>query len=137
MRSDTPKDLTRARKTLLFNRLRKSSVPVSDSSNDPIEASERGESIPLSYAQQRLWFLSQLSGVSEAYHIHGGVRLRGTLDRVALKGALDRIVERHESLRTCFVQQDGEAVQKIGPAQGFALREERLTVGAAEQEHAL
>src|SRR6202041_1224324 len=48
-----------------------------------ISNAERGERIPLSYAQQRLWFLAQMEGVSLAYHISFGVRLRGVLDRVA------------------------------------------------------
>ena len=58
--------------------------------------------VPLSYAQQRLWFLAQMEGVSEAYHIPLGLRLQGKLDRGALRRALDRIVERHEALRTMF-----------------------------------
>src|SRR5262245_47554911 len=68
----------------------------------PIRVVDRSERLELSYAQQRLWFLAQLEGASEAYHIPGGLRLRGDLDRRALRRALDRIVSRHEALRTTF-----------------------------------
>src|SRR5262249_26295831 len=78
-----------------------------------ITAAERGERIPLSFAQQRLWFLTQMEGASEAYHIFSGMRLSGKLNRAALRQALDRIVARHEALRTRFVQMDGEPVQWI------------------------
>ena len=69
----------------------------------PIAAVERASRLPLSFAQQRLWFLAQMEGVSEAYHIPFGLRLKGELDRAALRRALDRIVARHEALRTTFV----------------------------------
>ena len=73
----------------------------------PIVAVERGAHLPLSFAQQRLWFLAQMEGVSEAYHIPLGWRLKGRLDRAALRKALDRIVARHEALRTIFAMVDG------------------------------
>ncbi|WP_379989287.1 condensation domain-containing protein, partial [Dokdonella soli] len=68
----------------------------------------------LSFAQQRLWFLDQLDEASQAYHIAMGLRLAGTLDRPALHRALDRLVARHETLRTTFTQVDGEPRQCIG-----------------------
>ena len=77
----------------------------------------RGERIPLSPAQQRLWFLAQMEGVSKAYHIPMGLQLKGGLDRVALRKALDRIVARHEVLRTTFAFVEGEPVQQIAPAE--------------------
>ena len=76
-----------------------------------IEAAQRGEPLPLSFAQQRLWFLAQM-GASEAYHIFKGWRLKGRLDREALRLALDRIVARHEALRTTFMAIEGEPVQQ-------------------------
>ena len=74
---------------------------------------ERPDRLPLSFAQQRLWFLAQMPGVSQAYHIPIGLRLRGELDLPALRRALDCILERHEALRTTFVVVDGEPAQRI------------------------
>ena len=79
----------------------------------PITKADRKQPIPLSYAQQRLWFLAQMKGVSDVYHIPFGMRLVGKLDRHALGLALDRLVQRHEALRTTFVVVDGEALQRI------------------------
>ncbi|UQV46664.1 amino acid adenylation domain-containing protein [Janthinobacterium lividum] len=76
-----------------------------------------GTPFPLSFTQQRLWFLAQMEGVSQAYHIPGAVRLTGALDRVALERTLDRIVARHEALRTRFVEQDGAVYQVVDGAQ--------------------
>jgi len=74
---------------------------------------ERGKKLPLSFAQQRLWFLAQMEGVGHAYHISTGLHLRGELNHAALRCALDRIVARHEALRTTFPFIDGEPVQQI------------------------
>src|SRR5678815_6202020 len=65
----------------------------------PIERADRGAPLELSYAQQRLWFIDQLEGGGAAYHIAGAVRLQGELDVSALKRALARVMQRHESLR--------------------------------------
>src|SRR5262249_19249368 len=93
----------------------------------PIVSVPREGVLPLSYAQQRLWFLSQFEGASAAYHIAGWVRLSGDLNREALIRALNGIVARHEALRTSFAQVDGQAVQRIGATEsGFALREQDL-----------
>ena len=56
-----------------------------------------------------------MDGVSEAYHIPFGLRLKGDLERAALRQALDRILARHEALRTAFVSIDGEPAQQIAP----------------------
>ncbi|HEU4562948.1 MAG TPA: non-ribosomal peptide synthase/polyketide synthase, partial [Longimicrobium sp.] len=86
----------------------------------PIEPVERGTDLPLSFAQQRLWFIDQLEGAGAAYHIPTRQRLRGELDRGALRRALDRIVARHEALRTTFAEVNGEPVQRIAPAEANA-----------------
>ncbi|WP_328515505.1 condensation domain-containing protein [Ralstonia pseudosolanacearum] len=81
-----------------------------------ITVADRSEALPLSFAQQRLWFLAQMEGGSEAYHIPVGLRLKGELDEEALRRALDRIVARHEALRTRFEVQEGQAVQRVASA---------------------
>jgi amino acid adenylation domain-containing protein len=92
-----------------------------------IALASRDDPLPLSFAQQRLWFLSQMEGVSQAYHIPLGLRMQGALDGVALQRALERIVARHEALRTTFVLEHGQPVQRIAPADiGFALQERDL-----------
>ncbi|NHZ33324.1 non-ribosomal peptide synthetase, partial [Massilia rubra] len=96
--------------------------------------------LPLSFAQQRLWFLDQLDhAAGAAYHMPAGLRLSGQLDTDALVRALDRIVARHESLRTCFVEVDGTPWQRIGAAgQGMALARHDLShLRGHEQEQAL
>lgn len=89
----------------------------------PITRTKRPPNIPLSFAQQRLWFLAQMEGVSEAYHIPLGLRLSGELDRDALKRALDRIVWRHEALRTTFRAGEPPVQQIAAPGCGFDLQE--------------
>jgi amino acid adenylation domain-containing protein len=87
-----------------------------------IERVDRTGNVPLSFAQQRLWFLEQLGGMGAAYHIPMSLRLRGELDRGALVRSLDRIVARHEALRTTFPAVDGEPVQRIAPVEESAFR---------------
>ncbi|HEU0300198.1 MAG TPA: condensation domain-containing protein, partial [Longimicrobium sp.] len=82
----------------------------------PIEPADRGAPLALSFAQQRLWFLEQLGGMGSTYHISRRLRLTGPLDRGALAAALDRIVQRHEALRTTFAVVNGEPEQRIAPA---------------------
>ncbi|CAN7722216.1 amino acid adenylation domain-containing protein [Caballeronia sp. LjRoot29] len=70
-------------------------------------------SIPLSPAQERLWFFSRLSPQSPAYNLAGAVKLEGALDRDFLHQAVTALVSRHESLRTRFVEVDGVAMQQV------------------------
>jgi amino acid adenylation domain-containing protein len=92
-----------------------------------IGAAARDEPAPLSFAQQRLWLPERMEEVSQPDHIALGFRLIGTLDEPALRRALDRVVARHEALRTSFALRNGEPVQRVAPADvGFALREHDL-----------
>jgi amino acid adenylation domain-containing protein len=75
----------------------------------------RSSRLPLSFAQQRLWFLDQLEPGSPFYNIARAIRLQGPLDTVALSEALSEIVNRHESLRTTFGD-DGSPFQRIAIA---------------------
>ncbi|MCA1614416.1 MAG: condensation domain-containing protein, partial [Acidobacteria bacterium] len=76
---------------------------------------ERSDFCPLSFAQQRLWFLDQLEPGAAAYNVTAALRLKGRLDADALRRALDEVVRRHESLRTTFAEADGQPVQLIAP----------------------
>ncbi|SDB68077.1 condensation domain-containing protein, partial [Pseudomonas sp. NFACC13-1] len=69
--------------------------------------------LPLSYAQQRQWFLWQMEPHSAAYHIPAALRIQGALDLQALQRSFAALVQRHESLRTTFVQVDEQAFQVI------------------------
>lgn len=87
----------------------------------PDEAPARRETVPLSYAQRRLWFLAQLSPDSPFYNVPAALRIRGGVDGDALERALQEIVHRHEVLRTTFASQRGEPVQRVAPALHLAL----------------
>ncbi|HEY0604396.1 MAG TPA: amino acid adenylation domain-containing protein, partial [Herpetosiphonaceae bacterium] len=88
----------------------------------PIRPAPRDGALPLSFAQQRIWFLDQLQPGSATYNIPAALRLGGTLDVAALVEGLSMIVARHEALRTTFATTDeGRPVQIIGPAQAVAL----------------
>ncbi|MGK3987805.1 amino acid adenylation domain-containing protein [Sorangium sp. So ce136] len=99
----------------------------------PIGPRPPGEAPPLSFSQQRLWFLSQLEGPSATYNMGGALRLRGPLDARALGRALDEIVQRHEVVRTRFVAKDGMPVQIVAPTVGYD-REEVSLEALPEQE---
>lgn len=70
---------------------------------------------PLSFSQQRLWFLDRLGGGSVAYNIPAALRLIGRLDIQAMEKAVNEILRRHEVLRTTFVESGGQPVQKVAP----------------------
>src|SRR5262249_55209173 len=96
--------------------------------------------MPLSFAQERLWFLHQLQPNSFAYNITARIDLTGPLNPVALDQAISEVVRRHEILRTVFPAAEGEAVQIVTPAPRSVLtfadlrglsREEQTTKAAA------
>src|SRR5205085_1441336 len=77
--------------------------------------------LPLSFAQQRLWFLHRLDPESAVYNEAFAYRLCGRLDPAALAAALGAIVRRHEVLRTVFQEREGRPVQAIAPPGAWAL----------------
>jgi amino acid adenylation domain-containing protein len=96
-----------------------------------------GSPLPLSFAQQRLWFIDQLEPGSTAYHMPSALRLRGPLDPRVLERALGEVVRRHEALRTTFGETEGVPFQVVHPA-GAARLEladlSRLAVGRRDAE---
>jgi amino acid adenylation domain-containing protein len=88
----------------------------------PLVRVPRDAPLPLSFAQQRLWFLHQMEPQSSAYNLRGAVRLRGALDVGALEWAVVQTVRRHESLRTVFRA-------RVGVAEQVVLEAERSGVG--------
>ena len=81
----------------------------------PLLPRERNQEIPLSFAQQRLWFLSQLEPNSPAYNVNGAIKIQGAINIEALHYSINEIVKRHEVLRTQLIVVDGKAVQAIAP----------------------
>ncbi len=80
-----------------------------------IPKADRSRPLPLSFGQERLWFLEQLAPGNPYYNDCEAFRLKGPLDVGALRRALNRIVERHEILRTCFPTEDGRPRQAVAP----------------------
>ena len=78
-----------------------------------IQPASRTDTGPLSFAQERLWFIDQMETGTTAYNIMFGLRLRGELNRNALHQSLNSMVRRHQVLRTCFPAPNGVPVQKI------------------------
>ena len=93
----------------------------------PLERRVRPTHAPVSYAQQRLWFLNQLRGTTVEYNLPDALRLRGDLDLAALEQALSTIVERHESLRTHFDVVNDKPVQIVVPARPLDLMVEDIS----------
>ncbi|SFW61371.1 non-ribosomal peptide synthetase [Chitinophaga sancti] len=94
----------------------------------PLIRQERPARIPLSYAQERLWFIDQLRG-STHYHMPSMFRLNGALDKPLLESAFREIVNRHESLRTVFKEEEGIGYQEILDKDGW-----KLDVGTATED---
>ncbi|WP_445497013.1 amino acid adenylation domain-containing protein [Photorhabdus sp. SF281] len=77
----------------------------------------RNSALPLSFAQQRLWFLAQFDGVSDTYHIPLALHLRGQLNITAWQQALNHLFARHEALRSVFIMVDGQPQVELLPAE--------------------
>ena len=84
---------------------------------EPLVAVERPAVVPLSFAQNRLWFIDQLQGPSPVYNMATALRLRGRLDAEALGAALGDVVARHESLRTLYAASEGIPQQVVVPVE--------------------
>ena len=93
--------------------------------------------LPLSFAQERLWFLDRMDAESAAYNLLAAIRLEGRLDPAALRRSLAELVARHETLRTVFATVDGEPVQRVLPAGPPVVAEIDLTLVPAARREAL
>jgi amino acid adenylation domain-containing protein/non-ribosomal peptide synthase protein (TIGR01720 family) len=104
----------------------------------PLKPVERIEELPLSFAQERLWFLDQLEPGSPFYNMPAAVRVSGPLDVEALRASLNEIVSRHEALRTTFATVDGRPVQRISAEFSVPLEVVDLSgMPEAEREEAI
>ncbi len=103
-----------------------------EQASPPITSAPRGAIVPLSFAQERLWFLQQLAPASAAYNYPAFFRVRGPLDADALEKSLQALVSRHESLRTRFSEVEGQPVQVI--AAHLPLHLERVDLRALPRE---
>ncbi|NEC24777.1 non-ribosomal peptide synthetase/MFS transporter [Streptomyces parvus] len=120
--------LSDAKRALLAQRLRGRARPTQAVPRRP-----EGTLPPLSFAQERLWFMEQFAPGTAAYNIPVARRLRGPLDRPALQRALDAVIARHETLRSRYpATDDGRPVLEIAAPAPFALR----TADADDEEHA-
>ncbi|CAN5459447.1 hypothetical protein BH11PSE11_BH11PSE11_03500 [soil metagenome] len=104
--------------------------------DSPIRLLANRERVPLSFAQQRLWFLDRYEENSNFYHMPSVMKITGELDIKALNDAFVNVIARHEVLRTNFIASEGQAYQKIRTLEGWSL--ELVDVAgetAEEQEH--
>lgn len=100
----------------------------------PIEKINRDRPHPLSFAQQRLWFLNQLEPDSPLYNVPAAVRLTGLLDVSALERSFEEVIRLHEVLRTSFATVDSQPVQIIHPNPNFTLQIIDLQANPEQQE---
>ena len=131
--ADRIANLSEEKRAMLIERLRKTGM----AQPDRIPRRDGGqEEIPLSFAQERLWFVSQLEVESAFYNEIGAVALAGRLDVQVLESSLQEIIRRHEILRTRFVIVNGHVQQQILPEVWIAIRQENLQMLSADQQTA-
>ncbi len=123
------------RKSEILAFLKQAKTPTNTAELTIIPVS-RDEDLPLSFAQQRLWFLHQLSPDSTAYNLLEALRLEGALNLVALEQSLTELIRRHEVLRTTFPMVDGKPIQRIAPPSTVTLEIEDLQGLSTEEQTA-
>ncbi|WP_318199945.1 non-ribosomal peptide synthase/polyketide synthase [Streptomyces sp. SCL15-4] len=108
-----PEEMREALRRRLAGRAAGGAAPAA---RQGIPCADRESPLPLSFAQQRLWFLDRLRPGDARYNSAVAVRFTGALDHEALRAALAAVVARHDALRTTFEETDGRPVQLVGPA---------------------
>ncbi|MDV2992197.1 MAG: Linear gramicidin synthase subunit D [Chroococcidiopsis sp. SAG 2025] len=118
----------RSRKAEILKCLHKTQI-------QPICPAARNGDLPLSFAQQRIWFLEQMGDKNAVYNLAGALKIEGTLDVAALEQSLREIIQRHEILRTNFAIANGQPTQVISPGWNFTLPVVDLrSLSAADRE---
>lgn len=113
------KDALVASKTQVIEFLRQ--TRRSSGGDDKIPAADRSVALPLSFAQQRMWFVEQLAPGNSTFHIPSALYLKGILDRDALRLAFEAIIDRHESLRTVYETVDDQPRQRVNPSSALLI----------------
>ncbi|WP_372009384.1 amino acid adenylation domain-containing protein [Paenibacillus chitinolyticus] len=128
--------LSEEKRALLGQLLQSAVVPVN--TKQGISVRQKQEKSPLSFAQQRLWFLSSLDPASTAYNLVYAIKLKGVLQDGALERSLQAVVQRHEMLRTVFGDEEGSAYQIILDTMNVPLeRKDLRDLPGGKQEEAI
>jgi amino acid adenylation domain-containing protein len=133
--TEQDKELSRKKKALFEALLRERGI--SKAAGEKISKKKLPRNIPLSFAQQRLWFIDQLEAGSSTYNVPAGLRLKGKPDVAALERSLQEIVRRHDALRTNFRSERGAPAQVISAEWRIALPVIDLSALAADERMAL
>src|SRR5256886_6414528 len=132
------RELSDSQKALLEKRLQGALNATAKRCERPaIPHRAQRENLPLSYAQQRLWFLDRLEPGSSVYNLCQAVRLTGALNLAALERSLNEIIRRHEVLRANFIASDGNPAQTIAGSRTLKLQVtdlSRVPGGRREEE---
>ncbi len=103
------------------NNFRNEKGPIEDSLSSSINHVHEGKRVPLSFAQQRLWFLEQWDRENPVYHISRAIQFNGPINVTALEKSIKGIIARHEALRTTIEQEDGFPMQQVATNWDFSL----------------
>ncbi|MFI6685146.1 amino acid adenylation domain-containing protein [Streptomyces sp. NPDC050485] len=112
-------------------------LPGAEAARPVVLPAPRPERLPLSYAQQRLWFLDQFEGPGPTYNVPVAITLSGAVDTAALAAALQDLTDRHETLRTVHLGHHGTPYQHILHGADARVTLHRVTLAESELEHAL
>lgn len=107
------KDLSPEQRDALLKKIQQQKATESDPTRALEAIARTSDGYPLSFAQQRLWFLEKLYPNSAAYHIAVAIELNGKLDTQTLEQSFIKLIERHESLRTQFIERDNSVLQQV------------------------